>query len=637
MYPRKMHHCRVRTVISGVDLLRNPKYNKGMAFTPEERDRLYLRGAHKPFVGHAVLSHPGRARQRAVQQPRMSQVQPVAQRQGAQTAPVSRISAALPRRILAMHGPSWLKQRPIAPARSAVFVITLPVLGCPQSVVACFVRRASPSSADVPVAPSPARDDQSRSAFDAAGEVQLPRRPAGATRSDLLILRHRRSTTARCCLWPPERESEMRRRCVRATPAQERNERLFYRVLVDFPEDLKPIIYRPTVGQACLKYGLLFRRPRGLFISMADRGRIYAMLKNWPERDVKLICLTDGERVLGLGDLGIQGMGIAVSKVQSYTAFGGLDPSATLPVCIDAGTDTESLLEDPFYIGLRHKRVRGDSYDELVDEFVSAAQRRFGQTVLFQFEDFGNENGRRLLNEYRGRAAVFNDDIQARHSVSCILSPIRRWCTPPVHVEVGFQTDVRVPRSMLPQGTASAMLAGLIASLPIIGGGLADQTYLFAGAGEAGCGMADLLATAISKEKKISLPVARQRIWLVDSKGLITRSRMNELADHKLPWAHEGPEACTTMLAAVKVIKPSCLIGARRSERSGASERSGGRVSGGSSRRCLLGACVYVLLLLQGCGGRSTRGAASRFSPRRRVRHPAPPRFCVVPLGLSSR
>lgn len=135
---------------------------------------------------------------------------------------------------------------------------------------------------------------------------------------------------------------------------------------MDYPGDLKPIIYRPTVGQACLKYGLLFRRPRGLFISMADRGRIYPMLKNWPERDVKLICLTDGERVLGLGDLGIQGMGIAVSKVQCYTAFGGLDPSLTLPVCIDAGTDTESLLEDPFYIGLRHKRVRGDSYDELV-------------------------------------------------------------------------------------------------------------------------------------------------------------------------------------------------------------------------------------------------------------------------------
>ena len=136
---------------------------------------------------------------------------------------------------------------------------------------------------------------------------------------------------------------------------QERNERLFYAVLTAYPDELKPIIYAPTVGQACVKYGLLFRRPRGLFISMADRGRVYSLLKNWPEKDVKLLCLTDGERVLGLGDLGIQGMGIAASKVVCYTAFGGIDPSAALPVTIDAGTDNEMLLNDPFYIGLRHK------------------------------------------------------------------------------------------------------------------------------------------------------------------------------------------------------------------------------------------------------------------------------------------
>lgn len=376
----------VRTVISGVELLRNPKYNKGMAFTDEERDRLYLRGLLPPCV-----------------MPQSVQVERVITNLRALKTPLQKYS----------------------------FLVGL----------------------------------------------------------------------------------------------QERNERLFYQVLVENVDELKPIIYAPTVGQACQKYGLLFRRPRGLFISMADRGRVYSILKNWPERDVKLICLTDGERVLGLGDLGIQGMGIAVSKVQCYTAFGGLDPANTLPVCIDAGTDTESLLDDPFYIGLRHKRVRGEPYDELIDEFVMAAQRRFGQTVLFQFEDFGNSNSLRLLNEYRGRANCFNDDIQ---------------------------------------GTAASMLAGIIAALPIIGGSLSDHTYLFAGAGETGCGMADLLALAISRQQKIPLPEARKRIWLIDSKGLVTRDRAEHLADHKLPWAHQGPAGCTDLLSAVKALKPTCLIGVRR-------------------------------------------------------------------------
>ena len=162
---------------------------------------------------------------------------------------------------------------------------------------------------------------------------------------------------------------------------QERNERLFYAVLTAHPDELKPIIYAPTVGQACVKYGLLFRRPRGLFISMADRGRVYSLLKNWPEKDVKLLCLTDGERVLGLGDLGIQGMGIAASKVVCYTAFGGIDPSAALPVTIDAGTDNEMLLNDPFYIGLRHKCAPSAAWLILVADACDTRQARAGRAL----------------------------------------------------------------------------------------------------------------------------------------------------------------------------------------------------------------------------------------------------------------
>ena len=314
-----------------------------------------------------------------------------------------------------------------------------------------------------------------------------------------------------------------------ARAAQERNERLFYAALCAYPDELKPIIYAPTVGQACQKYGLLFRRPRGLFISMADRGRVYQLLKNWPEKQVRLLCLTDGERVLGLGDLGIQGMGIAASKVVCYTAFGGVDPASALPVTIDAGTDNEALLDDPFYIGLRHKRVRGEPYDELIDEFIQAAKRRWGTDVLFQFEDFGNANGARLLNSYRAEVCAFNDDIQ---------------------------------------GTAAAMLGGILAALPKLRpGGLGAQTFLFAGAGETGAGMADLLAAAISKATRAPLTEARRAIWMFDSKGLVTRARAEHLEDHKFPWAHTAPEGagpCTTLLDAVRAVKPSCLIGVRR-------------------------------------------------------------------------
>ncbi|CAM6103216.1 unnamed protein product [Calypogeia fissa] len=302
---------------------------------------------------------------------------------------------------------------------------------------------------------------------------------------------------------------------------QERNERLFYRVLLEHIEELLPIVYTPTVGLVCQQYGLLFRRPRGLFISIRDKGRVMELLKNWPERRVRVIVVTDGERVLGLGDLGVQGMGIPVGKLTLYTAIGGLHPSECLPVTLDVGTNNQTLLKHPFYPGLRQTRATGEEYDELVDEFMEACKARYGDKLLIQFEDFANHNAFRLLLQYRGSHLVFNDDIQ---------------------------------------GTAAVALAGIIGALPLTGGTLADHTYLFNGAGEAGTGIAEMLALQISKEAKISIPEARERIWMVDSKGLVVKSRMESLQSHKLPFAKDFP-ATPDLIDCVKAIRPTALIG----------------------------------------------------------------------------
>ncbi|GJP46655.1 hypothetical protein CLOM_g5920 [Closterium sp. NIES-68] len=317
-----------------------------------------------------------------------------------------------------------------------------------------------------------------------------------------------------------EAQSDLQR-YVHLMALQERNERLFYRVLVDHVEQLMPIVYTPTVGLACERFGLLFRRPRGLFVSQRDRGRVMELLKNWPERRVRAIVVTDGERVLGLGDLGVQGMAIAVGKLTLYTACGGIHPAECLPVTIDVGTNNQALLKDPFYPGLRQPRATGEEYDELIDEFMEACKQRFGSDVLIQFEDFANHNAFRLLFQYRGSHLVFNDDIQ---------------------------------------GTASVALAGLVASLPLLGSSLSSQTILFFGAGEAGTGIAELLATAISREANISLAEARGRIWLVDSKGLVVRSRVDSLQPHKVPFAHDHPESAD-LVETIQTIRPTALIG----------------------------------------------------------------------------
>ncbi|KAL5264151.1 hypothetical protein ACHWQZ_G005286 [Mnemiopsis leidyi] len=301
---------------------------------------------------------------------------------------------------------------------------------------------------------------------------------------------------------------------------QDRNERLFFRLLKDHLEELMPIIYTPTVGLACQKYGLLFRRPRGLFITIHDKGHIYDILKNWPVKNVKAVCFTDGERILGLGDQGCQGMGIPVGKLALYTGCAAINPQYCLPVTLDVGTNNQALLDDPMYIGLRHKRVTGAAYDEFIEEFISACKARYGSSVLMHFEDFGNQNAFRLLSKYLNNTCCFNDDIQ---------------------------------------GTASVALAGILGSLRITQNKISDHTFVFLGAGEANLGIAELICLKMEKEG-VPKAEAYKKIFMMDSRGLLVTSRTN-LSEHKIPFAKDMP-ACTSLEEVVKTVKPSALIGA---------------------------------------------------------------------------
>lgn len=303
------------------------------------------------------------------------------------------------------------------------------------------------------------------------------------------------------------------------TSLADRNLTLFYRVLLDHLEELMPIIYTPTVGQACLQYSHILRKPRGIYITAEDRGRIDDILRASPHEDIRIIVVTDGERILGLGDIGADGMGIPSGKLALYTACAGIHPSFTLPVTIDVGTENETLLNDPLYTGLRQRRIRGEAYDELIEEFIIAVQHVFPR-ALIQFEDFANRNAFRLLQKYQDRICCFNDDIQ---------------------------------------GTAAVTVAGLYSAAQITGTTLKDQRLLFLGAGEAGLGTGDL-AVAAMVDEGLSEQAARERCWFVDSKGLVVKTRDN-LNGHKLAYAHDY-EFVPDLLSAVEALKPTALIGA---------------------------------------------------------------------------
>ncbi|MGY8661697.1 NAD-dependent malic enzyme [Bradyrhizobium sp. UFLA05-109] len=297
----------------------------------------------------------------------------------------------------------------------------------------------------------------------------------------------------------------------------DRNEALFFRVVCDNIDEIQPLIYTPTVGLACQKFGLIFQRPRGMFISSRDRGQIAEILQNWPY-PAKLIVVTDGERILGLGDLGANGMGIPVGKLSLYSACAGVHPEQCLPIVLDVGTNNEELLHDPYYLGLRERRLTGEAYDSFVDEFMQAARKTF-PGVLIQFEDFANHSAFKLLHRYRDEACVFNDDIQ---------------------------------------GTAAVALAGLFSALRVSGGKLRDQRILFLGAGEAATGIADLVVSAMMAEGA-SEAEALSRNWLVDSRGLVVKGRAG-LSGHKLRYAHDHGQIAD-FPAAIETLKPTAIIG----------------------------------------------------------------------------
>ncbi len=299
---------------------------------------------------------------------------------------------------------------------------------------------------------------------------------------------------------------------------QDNDETLYYKTLMSDPAHFMPLVYTPTVGEACQKFGHILRRPRGLYLSVKRRGRLKEILRNWPEKGVRFTVVTDGERILGLGDLGVNGMGIPVGKLALYTACAGVPPRVTLPITLDVGTNNESLLADPLYLGLRQPRVRGDEYDSFLEEFVMAMQEVFPQCCI-QFEDFANFHAVPLLARYRDHVCCYNDDIQ---------------------------------------GTAAVAVAGIFGALRILKSKMKDQTFLFLGAGSAGTGIADLLCLAMTKDG-LSIEDARKRCWLTDVNGLLETTR-TDLADFQKPYAHRHAPL-KDFLAAVESIKPTAIIG----------------------------------------------------------------------------
>jgi malate dehydrogenase (oxaloacetate-decarboxylating)(NADP+) len=296
------------------------------------------------------------------------------------------------------------------------------------------------------------------------------------------------------------------------------NQTLFYRTVMSDPPRFLPIVYDPTIGEACLKFGHIYRQPRGMYLSMARRGKVREILKNWPQRDIRFICVTDGGRILGLGDLGANGMGIPIGKLQLYTACAGVPPQYLLPMYLDAGTDNEQYLRDPLYLGMRKHRPSSEELYSFVDEFVEAVQKEFPKCCI-HFEDWTGADAVHLLKRYREQYCVYNDDIQ---------------------------------------GTAGIVLAGMINAVKIKGTKLKDEKYLFLGAGSAGIGLADLICTAMVQEG-LTLQEAQSRISMFDINGLLEDAR-TDLLDFQKPYAHRHAPT-RDFVSSIESIKPTTLIG----------------------------------------------------------------------------
>ena len=299
---------------------------------------------------------------------------------------------------------------------------------------------------------------------------------------------------------------------------QARNETLFYAVLMSDPATYMPLVYTPTVGEACQKFGHIFREARGIYLPISARGRLKELLCNWPEKDVRFIVVTDGERILGLGDLGAGGMGIPLGKLALYTACAGVPPQHCLPVVLDVGTSNQTLLDDPLYLGCRQYRMRGAEYLAFIDEFVDAVQTLFPKCCI-QWEDFANTNAVPILARYRDRICTFNDDIQ---------------------------------------GTAGVALAGILAALRLTRQKFTEQRFLFLGGGSAATGIAELISLAMAQEG-IDLAAARCRNALFDVNGLVVTERA-DLAEFQKPFAHDRAPV-STFVGAIEALRPTGIIG----------------------------------------------------------------------------
>lgn len=299
---------------------------------------------------------------------------------------------------------------------------------------------------------------------------------------------------------------------------QDRNEKLYYKTVMENIKELLPIIYTPTVGQVCKEFSQIYRNDKGFFITPEDKGDIYDILGNWPEKDVKVIVVTDGERILGLGDLGANGMGIPIGKLSLYVAGGGIHPKDCMPIMFDVGTGNEEYLNDLLYLGYPHHRLKGEAYFDLLDEFIQAVQKRFPD-ALIQFEDFLTPNAYAILKKYQHKILCFNDDIQ---------------------------------------GTAAVALGGVLTSARVSGKAFKDSTILFVGAGSAATGIADLMVKAFMDDG-LSSEEAHKRLWFVDINGLVVKGR-NDLMSHNIPYAHEYDQL--PLIEAIKALQPNILIGA---------------------------------------------------------------------------